>query len=529
MDGALLLQRERADRFASRWFPDENPMTVELAKCEDFELADLAVRPALRTVEAGDKKVTLEPRVMQVLVLLAQNIAQPIDRDTMIEECWGGVIVGDDSIQRCIGRLRRLASELGGFEIETIPRVGYRLLADGHEAASNGTARDLAASAPPSLAVRRAVYRGPRESGDDFAQVLAQDIATALSINREVAVLTADAADDAQFVATIEIRETDANLRTRCSVVERASERIVWSEVADHDEIVASIAVGIPDDDLGIDLSARISAVVIREVTNSSLVASEAQSAWQAVVRANAAYQRIDLDSLAIAIVEARRAVELDPGYAAAHAALANALAAHYELGGAQVEGEAAEARRHCNIALALSPEDANVLAWTAHALLMITRPAEGLPLAEKAIALAPNHPIANLYLARHYLHHGRPDDALRALADHARIAPFFPWKYFPILQRGLARFMLGDIVGAEADLKEASDLNPVYPYGWISLLVVGAVKQDVELMRSAASRLRQIEGNDDLALQLARIEHSYPDPAQASVVVGAFKLAWEA
>jgi hypothetical protein len=46
----------------------------------------------------------------------------------LIESCWGGRIVGEDAINRCIGRLRRLAETFdGGFSIETLARVGYRL------------------------------------------------------------------------------------------------------------------------------------------------------------------------------------------------------------------------------------------------------------------------------------------------------------------------------------------------------------------------------------------------------------------
>jgi len=35
--------------------------------------------------------------------------------------------VGEDAVNRCIARIRRLAESHGGFAIETIPRVGYRL------------------------------------------------------------------------------------------------------------------------------------------------------------------------------------------------------------------------------------------------------------------------------------------------------------------------------------------------------------------------------------------------------------------
>lgn len=517
-----------ADRFATRWFPDEIPMTVELAKTDEFALGGLLVEPALRTVSAGEASVTLEPRVMQVLVLLSHRAGEPVDRDTMIEQCWSGVIVGEDAIQRCIGRLRRLASELGGFEIQTIPKVGYRLLANGDSPPAPSIQPETA-PAPPRLAFAKALYRGSGDNGGDFAQLLVSDVAAALSVNRDLAVIAPGAGGETDYTVTVEVRSQANVARIHCSLTQASSGRIVWTDAIDVAEGTSAIASGIPSDNLVIDLAGRIGAVVIGDVTQSSLAEPKAQSSWQAVVRANAAYQRIDLENLAAAIDEGHRAVSLDPTYGAAHAALANALAAHFELGGGLDESECDEARSACNMALALAPEDATVLAWTAHALLMITRPAEGLPLAEKAVELAPSHWIANLYLARHYLHHGRPEDAEHALDDHARVAPLFPWKYFPILTRGLARFMQGDIEGAERLMREASMLNPIYPYSWMSLMILGALKQDDGLMSDSAAQLKQLDGEGSLDLQLARIAHSYPDPAQAAMLQNAFKTAWEA
>jgi DNA-binding winged helix-turn-helix (wHTH) protein len=101
---------------------------VTLARESDFRLGTLLVRPSLREVSAGTGRRTLEPRVMQVLVALARMDGQVVSRDELIEACWAGRIVGEDAINRCIGRLRRLAETFdGSFAIETVIRVGYRL------------------------------------------------------------------------------------------------------------------------------------------------------------------------------------------------------------------------------------------------------------------------------------------------------------------------------------------------------------------------------------------------------------------
>ncbi len=120
---------------------------VELARTPDFQLASMQVRPSMREVEINGGREQLEPRVMQVLVALARARGGVVSRDDLIESCWDGRIVGDDSIQRCLVRLRKLAeASEGAFQIETVTRVGYRLVV---------TDETPAPAAPPAHGARR--------------------------------------------------------------------------------------------------------------------------------------------------------------------------------------------------------------------------------------------------------------------------------------------------------------------------------------------------------------------------------------
>lgn len=104
-------------------------ISVDLAREPDFALGPLQVHPSIRRVTWGERQETVQPRVMQVLVALARANGGVVSREELIASCWDNLIVGDDSITHCISKVRQL-SELGGgkaFEIETIPRVGYRL------------------------------------------------------------------------------------------------------------------------------------------------------------------------------------------------------------------------------------------------------------------------------------------------------------------------------------------------------------------------------------------------------------------
>lgn len=102
---------------------------IDLSREPDLVLGGVQVRPSLREVRAGERQEAVEPRVMQVLVALARAAGAVVSRDSLIESCWGGRIVGDDAVNRCIGKARQIADLAGAraFEIETIPRVGYRL------------------------------------------------------------------------------------------------------------------------------------------------------------------------------------------------------------------------------------------------------------------------------------------------------------------------------------------------------------------------------------------------------------------
>lgn len=101
----------------------------ELAHVAGFRLGAVHVEPGSCEVVAGGVREPVEPRVMQVLVLLAEAGGGTVSRDALIERAWAGRVVSDDAINRVIARVRRIARGVGrdSFEVVTVPRVGYRL------------------------------------------------------------------------------------------------------------------------------------------------------------------------------------------------------------------------------------------------------------------------------------------------------------------------------------------------------------------------------------------------------------------
>src|SRR5262245_35300139 len=103
---------------------------IVLAQESAFSLGGSLMRPAALEVEHDGRRTSLEPRVMQVLVALYRGAGQPVSRDALIELCWGGRVVTEGALNRCVAQLRKALSPNPRIRVETISKVGYRLRAE---------------------------------------------------------------------------------------------------------------------------------------------------------------------------------------------------------------------------------------------------------------------------------------------------------------------------------------------------------------------------------------------------------------
>ena len=130
---------------------------IDLGHRAGFRLGSAEVRPTTCEVLGPGGRETIEPRVMQVLVALAEARGETVTRDDLNERCWAGRVVGNDSVNRAIFRIRQIARGVaaGSFELRTIPKVGYRLIestaGEGQAAPIPPRAEELSRLAPASL------------------------------------------------------------------------------------------------------------------------------------------------------------------------------------------------------------------------------------------------------------------------------------------------------------------------------------------------------------------------------------------
>lgn len=96
---------------------------------KDFRLADCLVQPQLNRVTRNGETAQIEPKMMRVLVCLAERAEQVVTRDELLEKVWSDVFVGEQVLSRSISELRKVLADDAKTIIETIPKTGYRLIA----------------------------------------------------------------------------------------------------------------------------------------------------------------------------------------------------------------------------------------------------------------------------------------------------------------------------------------------------------------------------------------------------------------
>ncbi|GAB5536407.1 MAG: hypothetical protein Rubg2KO_26560 [Rubricoccaceae bacterium] len=96
-----------------------------------FRVSGWRIQPSLLRASTDDHTRQLEPKVMGVLCTLALRAGDPVTRQELFEAVWPDTIVTDDVLTRCISELRKLFGDQArdAHVIETVPRVGYRLIA----------------------------------------------------------------------------------------------------------------------------------------------------------------------------------------------------------------------------------------------------------------------------------------------------------------------------------------------------------------------------------------------------------------
>jgi DNA-binding SARP family transcriptional activator len=250
------------------------------------------------------------------------------------------------------------------------------------------------------------------------AVVLARELADPRAIARRLG---------ARYLLCGRIGRAAGALRLRVELVEPQTARLLWTD----DEILRPAT----PDEAGAGLAEAIAArvareLVVRESTRADRPATPRGEAHLLVLKAARSVFALDLPRLVEAAGLVRRAIELDPDRALAHAWLATVqlLRAGYPWrpGHAELVAEAAAAASR---AVELDPLEPLALCTLAQIRALGRDLDEALVLCERAIAINPALPMAWGRRAVIHCYRGEPEAALAAMARYRRLSPFDPFQ----------------------------------------------------------------------------------------------------
>jgi len=320
--------------------PQGRPMDqrVELTHAGAFALGPHTVNPpTLEVVTARGRKV-LERRVMQVLVGLARADGGVVSRDELLASCWSDRIVGEDALYRAVAVLRKASLEIGGFTIETVAGVGYRLVGADLRAPEPGPGEPAPYGEAPgarTIAVLPFANLSPDPEQAYFADGLTEEFICQLAQapGLKVACRTSAFAFRGEghdlraigrslgvaYVLEGSVRRSGERLRISARLADCAEGFDLWSQTYDRrlgdifaiQEDIAAAVVGALSIALGLDSAA------------SNYGGTRSFEAYDQFLKAGRIWHHLSSHELGAREAFLRQAVALDPDYGLAWATLA--------------------------------------------------------------------------------------------------------------------------------------------------------------------------------------------------------------
>jgi adenylate cyclase len=449
----------------------------------------------------GAEPLPVGRRALALLRALIERPGMPVAKDALIEAAWPGLAVEESNLTVQIASLRRALGEEAGGEhwIETLPRRGYRFV--GPVATEETT--DAPAPPPveppslilpgkPSIAVLPFQNMSSDHEQAYFADGIAEDIITLLSRSQSLFVIARNSSFTykgrsvdvkqiarelgVRYVLEGSVRRGSTRVRITAQLVDAVTGNHLWAERYDRDpadifavqdEITEAVAIAIEP------------AVAGMERRRAVRKPPESLDAWEAYQRGLWHMARGSVTDNKAAKSFFRRAIDLDPSFAPAHAKLAIAIfygASTYQFFGASSDqamsiAEAlAEALPVADRAMALDPLCAEAYISIGSVRLNQGDHEGALAAARRALAISPNYATAHQYLATALLFSGRPRESLEPMRRAIRLDPHDPQQINRLCQIANAHYFLREYEAAVEVEKDALRSYPDHPHAYRGL-----------------------------------------------------------
>lgn len=470
-----------------------------------FRVGAWTVDPAGNSLRHEEEVIRLEPRAMDVLVVLADRAGDVVSREELLATAWPGMVVGDEALSQVVAKLRRALRDdpRAPAYIETIAKRGYRLIAPvqavpgaGDEAPPptfrarvlafagilfvlalaaylpwlmrSKTPAAPAAAAPAqgewtTITVLPFEVAGPSGEHAYLARGIGDSLMTELGRLRGLRVIDAgrvrpeEVSRHARYAVSGSVQREGAVLRIHTRLVDMHTGEQLWSERFERpfgelfpvqDEIIRHVTEVLPT-----RLTQSERERLARHHTRSL-------EAYDLFLRAQALFLARGPAENAQARELYRKALEIDPRFARAYSGLALTHAMDHRLqANAGVRASLDRALELAETARQIDPELAEVHWALGFVHAQARRHREAIAALDRAIALNPSSADAHALKGGIYTYVGEPDQSIAPLRAALRFQP--NGGYLVYLLLGRAYFFLDDSQQALINLREAALRNP--------------------------------------------------------------------
>ncbi len=417
-----------------------------------------------------DKQIVpVEPQAMKLIAYAVENRDRVVSRDELQQHLWGMRVVSDNALSVCVKTARHALGDDGRRQavIRTVPRVGYRFIADVDVRSSPGVAienrepahdkaeallgRDAALLARPSVVVLPLVTIGDSQKSTVLSQGLTHDVTTRIARTRSVFVIARGTAFQfegqypdvrtvgqklgVRYVVHGAVQRSGKKMRITATLSDSVSREEIWSE--NYERNIGDFAA--VQEELAALIVASLQSEVERaERLRSLLIPSTNLDAWSAFHRGCWHMYRFRAEDIDHAERFFRQSVDLEPTVPRPYAGLSFICFERVFLG-------------------------------------LDEEPASGIQRAfdygQQALAIDPHDPMAHWALSRAYLLQGNLEASRQSLETAIELNPSYAIAQYSL---GWVGLQLGENELCKSRIEMARKLSPYDPLKMAMLGVYG-------------------------------------------------------
>lgn len=468
-----------------------------------------------RTLSSNGVPIELKNKPFDILCVLILADGKLVTKDELMSKVWPGIVVEEGNIQVHISALRKALGEERDrpTHLFTESGRGYRLVGarapSSPVSAESGSADIVGFQGRPSIAVLPFQNMSSDPEQEYFSDGMVEEIITGLSRikwlfviarnstfafkNKIIDVRQVGTDLGVRYVLQGSVRKSGDRIRIATQLIEAQSGIQVWTERYDRqlDDIFAV------QDEIAMSVVGAVEPGLQKiEVERVKRGRPQNIDAYDLVLQALPHIYKLMPAGSAPAIPLLEKALQLEPDYPFAHAALAWCFHIRFGRGGLQ-EADRQAAIRHARAAVSRAGDDATALAIAAFVTWFQEHDLDTpFDLFDRALAISSSNFFALCMSAVALAWSGQAELAIERGQRALKLSPFDSLNHLSYLGISGACFQLQRYAEACDAARRAIELNPTFSvqYTYLTAALVGLGR--MEEARAAAQSLLRLDPN---------------------------------